>query len=106
LTGIYLFWHFTGGFDPAVSITHAGLAFGCGGLAGIGAGIIGGAVVSRSAKQTVQLAGKAASLPDGPEKVTVTERLSMLRRRMKAGSKAIIVLQTTAVILMAVGHYV
>ena len=28
LTGIYLFWRFTGGFDPEISRSHAGMAFG------------------------------------------------------------------------------
>src|SRR5215510_3450595 len=50
VTGIYLFWHFTG-FDPSVSTSHTGLVFGTGGIAGILAGIIGGAVVGRSGKQ-------------------------------------------------------
>ena len=26
LTGLYLFWRFTGGFDPAISRSHAGMA--------------------------------------------------------------------------------
>src|SRR5229473_268203 len=47
LTGIYLFWHFTGGFDPEISRSHAGMAYGIGGLAGLLAVIIGGAVVGR-----------------------------------------------------------
>src|SRR5262245_6034222 len=35
LTGIYLFWRFTGGFDPEISRSHGGMAFGVGGVAGI-----------------------------------------------------------------------
>src|SRR5262249_17912573 len=57
LTGIYLFWHFTGGFDPQVSATHAGRAFGVGGLAGLVAAIIGGSVVGRSANKLGPLMG-------------------------------------------------
>src|ERR1700761_2574912 len=34
LSGAYLLWRFTGGFDPAVLATHAGMAFGGGGIAG------------------------------------------------------------------------
>src|SRR5215467_2277437 len=48
LTGIYLYWHFTGGFDPEVSRSHAGMAFGIGGLCGLLAVIIGGSVIGRS----------------------------------------------------------
>ena len=41
-SGLVLYWRFTGGFDPALAATHAGLAFGLGGSAGILAGAIGG----------------------------------------------------------------
>ena len=50
LTGLYLLWRFTGGFDPSVAATHAGIVFGTGGVAGIVAGVIGGAVVGRARK--------------------------------------------------------
>ena len=45
LTGIYLYWRFTGGFDPAISRSNAGMAFGIGGVAGLLATIFGGAIV-------------------------------------------------------------
>jgi hypothetical protein len=106
LTGLYLFWHFTGGFDPAVSVSPSGLAFGCGGLAGILAGIIGGAVVARSAKAVAAIAGQAASAPDGAAKAELMSRASALRQRIRISSRIVIALQTTAVVLMAVGHYV
>src|SRR5205085_5066189 len=48
LTGIYLYWRFTGGFDPEISRSHAGLAFGIGGACGLVAAIIGGSVVGRA----------------------------------------------------------
>src|SRR5262249_54912621 len=51
LTGLYLYYRFTGGFDPALSASTAGKVFGTGGVAGIAALIIGGAVVSRNAKK-------------------------------------------------------
>src|SRR5437899_1178711 len=35
LTGFYLYWHFNGGFDPEISRSHAGMAFGVGGVAGL-----------------------------------------------------------------------
>ena len=56
VSGAYLLWRFTGGFDPGAIFTHAGMAFGAGGVAGILAGIVGGAVVGRSGSQVVALA--------------------------------------------------
>jgi len=51
LTGIYLYWRFTGGFDPEVSRSHAGMAFGIGGVCGLLAVIIGGSVIGRSSRK-------------------------------------------------------
>jgi hypothetical protein len=106
LTGLYLFWHFTGGFDPAVSVSHAGVAFGTGGVAGILAGIIGGGVVGRSAKAVANIMSRAVNMPDGPAMGALIEQTVGLRRRIKAGSSVVIVLQTIALVVMAVGHYI
>src|SRR6266508_6779715 len=45
LTGIYLYYRFTAGFDPTLSGSRSAMVFGTGGIAGIIALIIGGAVV-------------------------------------------------------------
>jgi len=106
MTGLYLFWRFTGGFDPGVSTTHAGLAFGIGGAAGILAGVIGGAVVGRNAKKVASLVGRATQMTDGAEKGSIMQQVAALHRRMETGSRIVILLQTVALMLMAVGHYV
>jgi uncharacterized membrane protein len=106
VTGLYLLWRFTGGFDPGVAASHAGLAFGVGGAAGVLAAIVGGAVVGRSAGKVVEIMGQAVVLPDGPARGALVERANLLRQRMKIGSKVTIVLQAIALVLMALGHYV
>ena len=106
LTGLYLFWRFTGGFDPAVSASHAGLAFGMGGASGILAGIIGGGVVGRSANGVANLTGQAIGMPDGPAKGALMQQAAQLRRRVKIGTRVVIMFQMIALVLMAVGHYV
>ena len=103
LTGIYLFWHFTGGFDPAVSKTNAGMAFGIGGAAGLVAAIIGGSVVGRSANKLGPLMGQLASAKD---KTALMQEVAALRQRMKIGTRAVLLLQAIALVLMAVGHYI
>lgn len=105
LTGLYLYYRFTGGFDPALSGTRAAMVFGTGGLAGIIALVIGGAVVSRSAKKMGELGARLATVP-APERAALVEEMSAARRRAAAASRIIIALQVFAIILMAIGHYV
>ena len=106
LSGVYLLWRFTGGFDPAVSATHAGVAFGVGGVAGILAGVVGGVVVGRSAEQMMKIMTESISLADGPEKAALMQRAATCRQRMNGGTRAVLALQTTALVLMTLGHYV
>jgi len=106
VSGLALFWRFTGGFDPVVAATHAGIAFGFGGTAGVLAGVVGGGVIGRNAKKAATIAGRLAALPDGDEKSTLVWQVAALRRRMKIGSHVVTTLQAVAVVLMAVGHYV
>jgi hypothetical protein len=106
LTGLYLLWRFTGGFDPAVAASHAGLAFSIGGAAGILAGIVGGGVVGRSSHKVSSLLGQAVEMSDAPARGALMQQAASLRERMRTGSRVVIALQTIALICMAVGHYV
>ena len=106
LTGLYLFWRFTGGFDPEISRSHAGMAFGVGGVCGILAAVIGGSVVGRSSKQLVDLMTRAMPMPDGAEKAALMKTAEGLRSRIKSAGNIVLVLQVIALILMAVGHYI
>jgi hypothetical protein len=87
-------------------MTHAGLAFGTGGTAGLLAGIIGGAVVGRSAVRVSAIMRQAVGVPDGPFKGALLQQAAVLRRRIHTGSQVVLALQTTALVLMSVGHYV
>ena len=106
LTGIYLYWRFTGGFDPAISRTNGGMAFGIGGLAGILATIVGGAVVGRSSKKMVEVMEQAMKLPDNAEKRALMQEAAVLRQRLSTFGTLVIVLQVVALAFMAVGHYI
>jgi hypothetical protein len=106
VTGLYLLWRFTGGFDPAVAATHAGIVFGTGGVAGILAGVIGGAVVGRSAKELSALGALLSRPIEDPARGSCVQHAAMLRRRMEIGTRAVITLQCIALMSMAVGHYV
>lgn len=105
VTGLYLLWHFAGGFG-SITASHAGIAFATGGTSGILAGIIGGGVVGRSGVKIATLMREAADLPDGPAKAAVLSRGVPLRRRMEVAHRFVIGFQMLALVLMAVGHYV
>jgi len=106
LSGVYLLWHFTGGFDSSVMTSREGLVFGAGGLAGILAGIIGGAVVGRSARALSHLLDGQITEADDHVHRALLSRAATLRNRMKIGTRAVIVLQMIALVFMSVGHYV
>ena len=106
LSGVYLFWHFTGGFDLSVSASPSGLVFGFGGAAGILAGIIGGGVVGRSSKKLARLSTSAVTIADDHVHRALLAELATLKRRVRVGTRTVIALQTTALVFMSVGHYV
>ena len=105
VTGFYLYWRLTGHFDPALSATRAAMVFGTGGIAGLISTIIGGAVVGRNMAKMGALGGKAATLPEGPERAALMTELTAARDRGIAGARTVFVLQLIAATCMAVGHY-
>lgn len=107
LTGIWLYWRFTGGFDPTASATMGARVFGAGGAAGILALIIGGAVVGRSAKKMGELlAASAAGTIDSSQRQALLTQVAALKRRMVIFGRVVLVLQVVALVCMAIGHYV
>jgi hypothetical protein len=105
LTGIYLFWHFTGGFDPEISRSHAGMAFGIGGVCGLLAVIIGGSVIGRSSRKMLAVMEQMPKA-SAAQKAALMQEADMLRGRMKTFGSLVLLLQIIALLTMAVGHYV
>jgi uncharacterized membrane protein len=105
LTGFYLYWRFTGGFDPAISASRAAMVFGTGGLAGLASVIVGGAIVGRSMARMGELGGKAMAMPEGPERAALLQQSTAARDRGITGARIVLVLQLIAVVCMAIGHY-
>lgn len=105
LTGLYLYYRLTGGFDPALSGTRTAMVFGTGGLAGLTALIIGGAVVARNTHRMADLGARIAAAPE-TERAALAGQLAAHRSRAAAAARIVIILQMIAVVLMAVGHYV
>lgn len=105
LTGMYLYYRFTGGFDPVISGSMAGRVFGTGGIAGILAAIIGSGV-GRKGKKAVAIMQQAGPMPDGPGKAALMQQAAALQRKMATSSKITLVLMAIALVCMSVGHYV
>ena len=96
VSGLWLYWSMTGGFSPAALGTRYGQVYGVGGLAGLLAAIIGGAVVGRSSKQLAAMA--EAGVPPDPV------RVATLRARARIGSRAALGLMVVALLAMTLGH--
>ena len=106
VSGFYLYWRLTGGFDPALSATRSAMVYGTGGIAGLISVIVGGAVVGRNMKRMEDLGVKAMAAPEGSERARLMTESNAARDRGTAGARIVLVLQVIALTCMAVGHYV
>jgi len=97
LSGFWLYWRFTSGFDPAVSRSHAAMAYGAGGVLaviglGMGLGIL---------RPTMRRAGMMAQQANPQQ---AAELQGLQRRGAKTG-QIIAVLLVLAAACMAVARY-
>lgn len=106
LTGLYLYWHFTAGFDPAASASMSGRVFGAGGVLGIIALIIAGSGVAKNMRKVVALMKQAAETADAHTRAPLLEQAGQLRRKAGAAGRIVVVLLVITTVLMALGHYV
>lgn len=105
LTGLWLYWHFTDGFDPALSSTIGGRVFGAGGLLGFAAAIIGGSVVGRNMKRSVEIQQQIENA-EPAARAALAEQLARHRQKTATGGRIVVVLLVLTIMLMALGHYV
>jgi uncharacterized membrane protein len=105
LSGIWLYWVLTTGFNPAIVWSRGGLVFGIGGLCGLLALIVGGAIIGPGVARLAEQAGQPDAIPEA-QRATHAQRLAALRRRTMLASKVALALIVIALVLMAVGHYV
>jgi hypothetical protein len=92
VTGLWLYWRFTGGFDPALAGSMPARVFGTGAIAGMLALILDGALVGKNLKR---LSGASAPMD-----------VAAARGRAARYAKIVLVLQAIALATMAVAHYV
>jgi uncharacterized membrane protein len=106
LSGFYLYWHFTAGFDPTISSSTGGKLFGAGGVLGLAAVIIGGSIVGRGAKRLTTLGQELATTTDATARTEVVAEMSRLRNQVTTFGNVVVGLLVITTILMALGHYV
>ena len=81
LTGIWLYWRFTSGLDADVVLSPGGLAFGIGGICGLLAMILGGAILGRGFARIVALGERATAGPEA-ERAMRMQDIEALRQRL------------------------
>jgi hypothetical protein len=106
VTGFYLFWRFTGGFDPVVSASRGGMAFSIGALTGFIALILFGSMAGRSAKRISALTAKSTGLADGAERAALMSEMTTLNARMTTFARIVVILLLISMATMALGHYI
>jgi hypothetical protein len=104
LSGFWLYWRFAH-ISAEASRTHAGIAYGTGGLLGIIAFVIGGALIGRNMVKAARLAGQAASSASVDERARLMSQATALRHRADAAGNLVAVLLVITVLLMATALY-
>lgn len=103
LSGIWLYWKLTEGFDQTIVWSRSGLVFGIGGACGLLAMLIGGAIIGPGFMHLAALAGQAGSVSE-VERATHARRMATAHQRTALASKGALLLIVIALVLMASGH--
>lgn len=101
LSGLLLYWRASGGFQVEWMSTGTGVMFTLGGLAAIGAGIIGGLIASNG--KTLAELGASLEGPPSPEQAAELGHLQSRGANLGAANAVLLVI---TVICMASAQYV
>ena len=104
VSGFYLFYVATGGFNPDLARTHAGRSYSIGGGIGLIAFLIGALIISRSMAKAAAIMRALPTAPES-ERGRMVAEASRLRRRGAIGNQIVAVLITITVILMTIAIY-
>lgn len=105
LSGIWLYWALTTGFDPDIVWSRGGVVFGIGGLCGLLALVIGGGIIGPGFARLAALSEQTDAIPQD-QRAAHAQRLEATSRRTMLASKCALALMVIALVLMALGHYV
>ncbi|MEI6245354.1 MAG: hypothetical protein WCQ64_09930 [Acidobacteriota bacterium] len=105
LTGFYLYYKFTLGFDPIASAAMPARIVGTGAVAGLLASVFGPMFVNRPIKRVAAIMAKAGPMADGAEKSALLQQSAALQASSILWSQITLVLMTIALVTMSIGHY-
>jgi len=104
LSGFWLYWHDSAGFDKAWMGSRMAMALGTGGILALVAFAIGVGVMRPSTMKAIALSQSAAQLPETERGAVMTE-IQRLRGRAAGAGMAVAVLMIVIVLTMAVARY-
>lgn len=105
LSGLYLFWVRSGGFNGAWFGTGQGIALSVGALAGIASAVV-GSVIPRSASLEMAKIGQQMQTAGGPPSPQLLAQMNEQRQRLAQGGRITALLLVIAVIGMSLNGYV
>jgi hypothetical protein len=105
LSGLWLYWRLSGGFNWNWVISSMGLALGTGGVLSIIAFTIGVAVMRPATLRAGAISRQMASVPEGPERDNLQQQVKRLRMRSANAGRTVAVLLFGTTALMAVARY-
>lgn len=106
LTGFWLYWRFTSGFDPGMSASNGGRVFGAGGVLGLIAAILAVSGVTRNIRAALRLMTEAGGSTDANARAALLQQAAVRRQRAGRFGRIVALLLILTAMLMAVGHYV
>ena len=105
LSGLWLYWRISGGFQPEFMGSRQGMTLGTGGLAAIVAVVLGLAIIKPAMEKAGAL-GQKAGQSSGAERDALLAQAAAARGRSASGSIAVALLLVVAILAMAVARYV
>lgn len=105
LSGLWLYWRYTGGFSTEGSSTHAAMVFGSGGVLAILAIFVEALLVGRSMRRARTMARDAAATASEHDRRRLGAGVEILHDRAVVGSRVAAVLLALTIVLMAVANY-
>ena len=105
LSGFYLYWRVSGGFDAAYMGSRMGMTYGTGAVAAIVALGLGLGVIRPAMLRAVSISQSLGGSPEEDRQRLLSEAQS-LRTRAAASGKVVAWLLVIATLAMAVGRYV
>ena len=105
LSGLWLYWRVSGGFNVMWVASRMGTSITTGAAAAIAAFVVGVFVLRRTVLQVFALMPVAQQLPEGPQRAAAMEQIQRLRRRLTVSGRWVAALLAVAVGGMAVARY-